>query len=148
MKKQLLMIMFLGLLIGATASAGQICGTLSMANTCGSRQGCTKFFLRDNEREEGSNPYLVEPNNSQIKAELIRLANGTSEVCVQGSVGANNDPDLLLASGAKAKAKERTVYLKHCPDPLPAVAACTFLRIGMACSWTQGSTTYVCRNYD
>jgi len=109
MKKQLL-ILILGLFAAATsASAGQVCGTLSKSDVCG-EQGCTKLFLHDEDRGEGSNPYLVEPTNNHVEAVLNHLTNGTSEVCVQGLVGANNDPDLLLATGASAKIASAPIF--------------------------------------
>lgn len=83
--------------VGQIASAGTVCGTLSKVNTCG-MQSCAKFFLRDKDRAPGGNPYLVEASSEIPFRQLNKFANSGREVCISGVVGANNDPDLLVAT--------------------------------------------------
>ena len=99
----LLLLSSASVLFTTTAFAGVVCGNLYKTNPCRTLEGCPKFYLRDAERGPDGNPYLVEPSNDEVSNALERNAGRNLNVCVKGVVGANGDPDLIVATGVHAK---------------------------------------------
>ena len=105
MKKLCLLAAALGFFGVHSVFAGEVCGKIYAHNVCG-LQHCIIYNLTDSDRGPDANPYLLETKSSQVQAEIVALAaeieeNPTISACVTGIVGANNDPDQLMATSIR-----------------------------------------------